>query len=1079
MLRLRKRFYERYNVPGLPTLAYLWIDTDASSRTINDGPADYIMKQVMFGEGERVNAEIPRDEFVKYFSDPQSPRSVRSWLDPKLVVNGMVTNGTGQVRALGRLAFFHKYREIRAKLGYLVDKVRSQRTLEEAQDKYGLAIDANVLDVIIICSVAGGTGSGMFLDVAFMCRRELTGANVTGYLILPSVFSNVIQNARLYANAYAALKELEYYSLRKDLLIRNESHHNSPRVNDVSLHDFVADWDNREDELGVRPKPIPSPPFDTSYLIDNVALGGGVIETRDKSDLFDIVAENIFLNFSSDAFSRTKDSVRSNVKSYLTTPLFYSYDHQSGYTEVLSQRFSSFGLSKIYVPVDRIRRACGYQLALDLITRWLQPQQLSPAAQEMYLENELAALRLRAGGPMDDFIAALDKTGGGTFGELIAQEVRRWREELHQVITSDKRPNLYAVIPRMLKEFLRKNLDKADSQVAGWGDYLQSIEYHRKAFILDICGESDSGSLRPTTGRIREQLGRWLQDNNVRLDASIEYLKILGRVLSRHADLYLKAKNLCDRKAVDSLDSIKVLLEILREEEAGFIVHRKSLRILVDELCGYIRRHLEARVKGFIHATAIDVINDNIKPYVGGDELKMGADDLAVVARSGLIADLWFLRNELTGIYSQFKERFESFERAEAHLIYENLYRTGMFRAYYYIAQAGLNYPVAQKLDMLETQLLETLLGTQSSGLFALLKQGGREQTLDTIETFCFSRFQELTVTVDALDNFRHFYPAPDERQTHLRRFVNTGSVWLRESTEARTLQQLRRNRADYALIGVSAQNRAKDREIYDDIEALVRWSGFRDILYSPTARADAVFLYTEHAGFPLAHIRDLGRYYHEAYLPLARQGTSLHTDVHDEKFTDILIKTQAEVDHTLRRMRALLVGAILGIVNIHRSQEGTVSLSFIESQHGVATNHKLYFETRVDGVLKRDSDVLISIEAKNAKRRMELSTELRLRFYTILAYEIVEKENPYGFPAGPFAPMYRNTSEGVARYYGLEYKAIEAVVKQEYEQLILLCGSEDSVRDQFKQLYPRLDEFSYEIQITNGRVRVLNENVE
>jgi hypothetical protein len=1077
MLRLRKRFYESYNSPGLPTVAYLCIDTDASSRTIDLGPTDYIRKQVMFRDEEFVSAEIPGDEFVKYFNDPQRSGRVCGWLDRRLVVNGMVTNGAGQVRALGRLAFFHNHREIRDKLDHLVAKIRSQRSLEETQDKYRLAVDTNVLDVIVICSLAGGTGSGMFLDAAFMCRRELTFANITGYLILPSVFSNFVQNERLYANTYAALKELEYYSLRKDLFLQSPD---GSRVNNVSRHDFVADWDNREEELEVTPHPISAPAFDTAYLIDNVALGGGLIEAKDKSDLFDMVAENIFLNFSSDSFSRTKDSVRSNLESYLTTPLFYRYDEyaeSNGYTEILAQRFSSFGLSKIYVPVDRIRRACGYQLALDLISSWLERKQLSQADLEMRFErSELATLRLRGGEPADDFIGGLNKIGGGSFSELITQEVTRWREELHQHIENDKQPNLYTRIPRLLREFVKKNLDKGNSHNASVGVYLQSIEHNTEVLIRDICGDSDISDPKQTNGRIREQLSRWLQDYQVRLDTAIEYLKILVRILSRHVDRYFEARDLQNQKARESLNNIKVLLEIIRDEEVGFIVHRRSLRILVDNVCGYVKEHLEARVNELILTTAIDVINGSIKPYIGVDELKVGADGLAVVTRTGLIADLWFLRNELTGIYSQFKERFESFEKAEPHLIYENLYRAGMFRDYYYIRMAELDYPIEAKLETLETQLVEMLRSKQSPGLFALLEQGGRERALDIIETFCIGRFQELSANVNALDQFRALYPDPEERKTRLQRFVDTGSVWLRENTKAKIFSQLRQNLLDYALVSLNPQNRQKYLNIYGEIEGLLKKSKFHHIQYPTTARADAVFLYTEYAGFPLAYIRDLERY-REAYLSHFRQNIPLHTDVHHEKFTDIFVKSPAEVHHTLRRTRAILVGAILGVLNIHRDQDGMVTFSFIESQHGIATTHNLRIETWVSESLERGSDVLVSIEAKNVKRRVELSTELRLKFYTILAYEIMQKENPYGFPAGPFACSYVSTRQGLLDICGPEYRVISDVMSQEYQELIRLCGSDELMQEQFKRLYPLLDEFSYEVQLSKGRLRVLNDS--
>src|SRR5262249_20949318 len=152
---------------------------------------------------------------------------------------------------------------------------------------------------------------------------------------------------RIFANAYAALKELEYYSSRKDVLKEHRSSAEGAAVLAArSQHDFEADWDNSQGRSGERPQPIPGPPFNTCYLIDNVTEKGGAIGPSDKSFLCDLIAENIFLNFSSEDFSRSKDSIRSNLEPHLGEPLTYKYP-AGGYTEIFSQRFSSFGFSKL------------------------------------------------------------------------------------------------------------------------------------------------------------------------------------------------------------------------------------------------------------------------------------------------------------------------------------------------------------------------------------------------------------------------------------------------------------------------------------------------------------------------------------------------------------------------------------------------------------------------------------------------------------------------------------------------------------------------------------------------------------
>lgn len=75
------------------------------------------------------------------------------------------------------------------------------------------------LQITLVTSLAGGTGSGIFLQVALWLRRHLQGCNmgIRGVFVLPDVFAgsfrDLWQNRRLvdrmYANTYAALMELE------------------------------------------------------------------------------------------------------------------------------------------------------------------------------------------------------------------------------------------------------------------------------------------------------------------------------------------------------------------------------------------------------------------------------------------------------------------------------------------------------------------------------------------------------------------------------------------------------------------------------------------------------------------------------------------------------------------------------------------------------------------------------------------------------------------------------------------------------------------------------------------------------
>jgi hypothetical protein len=110
-------------------------------------------------------------------------------------------NGASQLRVLGRLGFFLNdeviERSIRLKLNDLGGEVDPSRLAEDKR-------------VVIVSSVAGGTGAGMLIDMAYVVRRQLLRPRVFAYLLLPEVFQDVDSGGRIFQNTYASIRELAY-----------------------------------------------------------------------------------------------------------------------------------------------------------------------------------------------------------------------------------------------------------------------------------------------------------------------------------------------------------------------------------------------------------------------------------------------------------------------------------------------------------------------------------------------------------------------------------------------------------------------------------------------------------------------------------------------------------------------------------------------------------------------------------------------------------------------------------------------------------------------------------------------------
>jgi hypothetical protein len=135
---------------------------------------------------------------------------ITDWLSPELsITDGM--NGAAGVRQAGRLLLFTKITQV----VQAIDK--KIKTLSVGTNKK--------LMVFLLTGLSGGTGSGCFLDIAYIVRgiierdhgsAGIDRVNTLGYLFTPDINlanKSLSEHTREYIkkNGYAALKELDYW----------------------------------------------------------------------------------------------------------------------------------------------------------------------------------------------------------------------------------------------------------------------------------------------------------------------------------------------------------------------------------------------------------------------------------------------------------------------------------------------------------------------------------------------------------------------------------------------------------------------------------------------------------------------------------------------------------------------------------------------------------------------------------------------------------------------------------------------------------------------------------------------------
>lgn len=186
-----------------------------------------------------------------------------TWFPVNAILNSKtLTEGAGQVRAVSRLAF-----ETAVRAGKMKD-------LHEAIDElYRLEGEEyqQALRVIIVSSLAGGTGSGLILPVALYVKNYLAtkyrqSANITrGFFLLPEIFYHVIpgesERNNLKSNAYATLRELDAFLMKGDATLP-EQYKESVKV------EFPCVGSGEYEDYDVRP-------YDFCFLFDAKNVSGG------------------------------------------------------------------------------------------------------------------------------------------------------------------------------------------------------------------------------------------------------------------------------------------------------------------------------------------------------------------------------------------------------------------------------------------------------------------------------------------------------------------------------------------------------------------------------------------------------------------------------------------------------------------------------------------------------------------------------------------------------------------------------------------------------------------------------------
>lgn len=314
------------SLPDFPVAQFIHFDLD-SGAVIDSGRAqadDLQFDLVKFTDEEKVVESFDMEKYSRNDDALELYPHIKDWLPltPKKIRELGIdpAKGAGQIRAVSRLYFFDKYAKVRDKIRHKLKLLKAGLSHEKQLSQLGLRMENSRFRIVVIGSVAGGTGSGAFLDMGLLARwlakTEVPQADVELMLFLPTGYAGENKD-RTEANGYAALMELE------SAMKGNQG--------------YVGRWDAFD-----QPE-LPREPYSEVYLIDSGNLAQQ--NTKDITDVYHMVADTLFEDFVSGDFARKKRSVAVNQAQHKNFPhdALVPKNRFPDMRLSYSKRFSAFG----------------------------------------------------------------------------------------------------------------------------------------------------------------------------------------------------------------------------------------------------------------------------------------------------------------------------------------------------------------------------------------------------------------------------------------------------------------------------------------------------------------------------------------------------------------------------------------------------------------------------------------------------------------------------------------------------------------------------------------------------------------
>lgn len=914
LLRIRRQFVEKYgSLDNFPITSYLYIDTD-NAPSEESGIArerDYLINDIDFQPSEKIFNPVNPSDYIHRINDVPH---IKKWLNTSGEIGklGTMNTGAGQIRPAARLAFYHNFDEISQKLLSAKSRITDSRSINMVKDKHKIKnVNTEKINVYIITSVSGGTGSGMFIDFGFLIRNLFKNQAISScYILLPKIFQGYGKE-RVFANGYSALTELEYYNLKNT---------------------FPVSWKKNE------PMVFQPGVYDDVYLIDGENYKNLSLSDLSNRDIYKMISDTIFQDFSNSDFANYKRGVRVNLVQYKQR---LWPDDNTVSENTFSRKYSTLGQATISIPVDRIILSCSYKLCEDIINYYLSYAEGSQSDIDNYLMNEfLPELGLLESTSKHQLLDSLYSMGEKS---SIQSKIKTFLTNLQNELMSGKRGDNWTSYIINEKQKFDTNF-KDDNDIQRKGLFYSQVFSNRSNIIKKTIGDRE----RNIVGELEKKINNLINDSTRGVFYSINVLRRLQFILTNGNFDYIPKfeKEIKDIQIlVTKLESeIKSRLQDLKEDEARSklnLLKKPAMSGTLEKLIETLDRYYDALIKLNSRFYAKEIAQRMLNLIEKGTKTDDGR-----IQFTGLISDINKLTGNLGVLKDNFKNKYNYFLQKQENSFNLYVYEPEDVKNEYYVRYIGTGQSAVEKIKELSNKLLKELDALDITDIVNILKNSDTKAVEEKMLTFAKKQFDKVKEDYNITDIL--FEKDIIRSESKIRGMLSQAYPWLKVLEEPGRFKLEDSAKKFYIGVKTNTPSFTKLRNLVHSIVGDA-------VEFKDSADNSSITFYTEWAGFPLFYSYTISDEMKRYYKHLSK---NLNIDLHIDKncyiYNDIIPLNSDEKKRLDESYKAYIMGLIFGqfdIVNDVNPETGErISIYKYTRQEGITVTRteQLGIETRL-----------------------------------------------------------------------------------------------------------------------------------